>query len=615
MRQISFCFAFVVGFSLLGCGGCGSKSETPDVASASSGGANQGDDGAVEESDPDASDMDTSEPDTSDMDTSESDASYMDASDPDGTSTEDDAMSMDESSDESEMSEDERYAAEMLAMEESSDGSEGMSDEEAMATAEQLAYEAEMNAMAEGSDPESMGQLDEPYNGTEDGLGGGGVASEPEPEPLPTDYLSQAKMAFAAGSEQLAYKLLLAHLIAEPELAQQSQTYSMAGWSPASRRPRWGVLVGLGINNVGVRHDGDLHPIESDMSDPVEGGQGGGGRNGGSAYGRGRSDSSMIDEGMMDDGSESMLGAAMGGGLGDGDAMAEIRRYSGLVGSITVEQFNMAFSKGDFGKVFSSVSPSVIQSPDASKRPGRNNDSLMMDSSSEMMDESSEMMEDGSMGEPGAPGRSDGGHHGGQALGGLPMGNPRVAPGLEYLGSGHPKELLAKAKESGLDFFLQIDVSVTRSPATGTVNNDSGVRWVQVSTGRPVGRSTGKINNRTAYQAMTSRSIDPSSAVSKEVAALYGTNLDKIKLLPMPELTASQVVSRVGSLLTSSTAEPMEILAETRLYRALDLLSDEQVHFVFDLILGDDGLVLSAGPEDERVEILEPFAAKLTGTY
>ncbi|QDV69163.1 hypothetical protein Poly24_28780 [Rosistilla carotiformis] len=425
---------------------------------------------------------------------------------------------------------------------------------------------------------------------------------EPEPEPLPSDYLAQSKLAFAAGMEQRAFDLLLAHLVAEPELAASSRSYEMVGWSNATKRPTWGLRVGVGINNAAVKHSGNMHPVRSDMKEPKEEPRK---RNTGGGPGAEGPDLQAMGSG---DGMGMGMPAAV-----SGDPSGEIEQHVGLVGEIALDLFAENFSNGDFGTVFANVS---AVEPEPAKTTGRGHEAAPGEMAGEMLEAAgaSEAMEnmsaDGSEGlMAGNPAAAGGGIAGGL---GFSDGPPRVRPGLVYLGVNRPKELLEKAKQAGLDAFMQIDVSVTKNEVNGWVYNESSVRWVLVSTGRPIGRASKKINNKSVYQAMESRKLDPVEMVREDLVGAFKGGMDDLRLKPMPSLTPEMVKARVGSLIMSPPENPLEALAEVRMYASQGLLTDEQVALAFDLMMGDDGLILSNGPMEQRVELIEPSTPKLT---
>lgn len=466
-------------------------------------------------------------------------------------------------------------------------------------TPSDMAMEAEMAAMGNSSGEPMIGAEGELFLG-EGGPRSGQATAEPEPEPVPTDYLSQAKLAFAAGMEQRAHDLFLAHLVAEPELASQSQSYEMVGWSDATKRPTWGLRIGLGINTAAVKHSGDKHPVRADMKAPKEAVKGRPAAGGMAASGQ---ENMEIGSGFE---MESGMGAAMPAGA-SGSPIAEVDEYAGLVGEIALDLFSARFSEGDFSRVFATVTTTEADPAGASGKGGSRN-AMGMEGSMGM--ESSMAMEvDGGaniIDVPVAPKESA------SAPLGLVDGPPRAAPGLVYLGAARPKELLEKARQEGLDAYLQIDVSVNKNEVNGWVYNDSSVRWMLVSTGKPVGRASKKINNKSVFQAMESRKLDPADMVREDLEGVFKGGLDDLRLKPLPSLTPAMVKARIGSLIMNSAERPLEALAEIRLYAAQKLITDEQEQLAFDLIMGDDGLILCAGPMEERVRLLEPKTPKLT---
>ncbi|QDV58802.1 hypothetical protein Mal33_48270 [Rosistilla oblonga] len=484
--------------------------------------------------------------------------------------------------------------------------------------------EMEMAAsMPDSSMAESM--AGEPYLGVEGELQAGrrpgeGANSEPEPEPepLPSDYLSQAKIAFAAGMEDRAYDLLLAHLVAEPELAASSNSYEMVGWSDATKRPTWGLRLGVGINNAAVKHTGNMHPVREGMKAPKEEPRR---RNAAGGGGGGSAAPEEMGMGSMEPG----LGMGGGANKSSGGPSGEIEQHVGLVGEIAMELFAENYSNGEFGKVFASIAEVEPTETKPAAR-GMGSERIPGEMASAMSPEMLSAAEGSGMEEmmmEGMPSGQPAGQAGNPAAAaaasggladsmGLDAGPDRVRPGLIYLGVDRPKELMEKAKQAGLDAYLQIDVSVNKNEVNGWVYNESSVRWMSVATGKPIGRASKKINNKSVFQAIDSRELDPRELVRDDLTGVFKGGMEELRIKPLPSLTAEMVNARVGSLIMSPPENPLAALAEVRLYASQGLLTEDQVHLAFDLIMGDDGLILSSGSMPARVEIIEPFAPKLT---
>ncbi|MEZ6091931.1 MAG: hypothetical protein R3C05_28780 [Pirellulaceae bacterium] len=472
----------------------------------------------------------------------------------------------------------------------------------------------------------------------------------PEPEPVPTDYLYHAKLAFAAGMEERAYELLLAHLVVEPELAKASQSYDFVGFSSLARKPTWGLRLGIAVNTATVKHEGEMHPIRQNMKEPKEavaaraprGGRGASAGGGEAAGGGDMGAMPMMESGMGQAGSD------LSGPHG------EIDRYVGLVGTVALDLYEQSFKRGDFGRVFATVQAGdLMPGGSAGGQPGAGRPGAQM-ASGEMMDEAAmnavanegsgamvapgmsaagvrtategaamagvaptefDMVGAGAMNAGGAEmmaPAAPGANLNGLGFGGLGGDSNRIRPGLFYLGTGRADELLEKAQEEGLDAFLRIDVSVNKNAVNGWVYNESGVRWISTATGQSLGRPSKKLDNRAVFQAMESKDADPEQIVREELAAVFGSGMDDWKLNPFPELTPAAAMTRVGRLIKDTPENPLEALAEIRLYEAKGLLTEDQVHTAFDMIMGDRGLILAAGPADRREELLEPMVPKLT---
>ena len=421
--------------------------------------------------------------------------------------------------------------------------------------------------------------------------------------------IQAVQQAFANGEEDRALEMLFDLIIVDPEAAEQAGVFEAARLCTITRRPRWLLKIGIGLNTAAVKHSGEMHPIRSNMQSPVERSSGG-------------------------------LGNAQRGtnpvsGLG-GSNPQDIDKYSGLVGEIAGDMFAARFSQGDFGPLFKSVGGAISapasEAPRAGQRAPRQTAQQYNAAAADatMNRDDFEDMTEGAMDPsamsagPGQNANSSGTNMSGDPAGMAgsnysasrsaaasfaSVGNNRLRPGLRYIGSGRPNELMERAREEQLDAFLQIDVAVSSNARTGRVDNDSSVKWYLPSTGKAI-RTSEKLNNVKVFQAMESRGVDPGETVRSSLSAMFNDTLP-IRLRAMPPLTPEQAKVRISRLIAQPREQVKAALVEVQLYRSLGLLTDEEVLLAYDLFLGDEGLVLCAGSPQERQSKLESI--DLTG--
>ena len=562
MKHLSTCLLFPLLLGILGCGGGDSEvaskksagSPSPTEASASSDSAN--DEASADSDDSETEPDEGNEESSSEPSPQENQYYSEEETDPDAAYEEQMMQSENSYSEEEGYQNEQSYDEEMAeAMANNEDGSYESED-----------FESQMSSrMANGSGGPSP-------------FGGAFSPQAAAPEPLPQDYLSRAKRAFKDGMEAEAHNLLMAHLIAEYENA--SGTYSLAGWSGLLKKPVWALKIGIGVNNGAVKHSGDYHPVRAGMKAPID-------KDGGGAF-----------------------------SSNGGDPNQEVERFVGLAVEVTKRMFDEKFVAGDFGEIFSKEGTGVgeiEQSPTGNSRGGdfvsasnefeRLSERETETSGGEFESSSFDERDPSSNSSPEAFGMEMGdfGGGGGQGVGGLPL----FQSGLGYLGTGRAPELLEKAKAAGLDAYLQFDVSIKQNPKNKAVYNDCSLRLMSVATGKPIGRSSGKIKNIEIYQAMQSRDINPMSRVSEALSGVFNSAFNQLRLDPLPQLTEQQVRSRVGSFIVNPPKNPLDALAEIRLYQSKGLISEDEVFLAFDLLLGDEGLVLAAGPLEMQQELID----------
>jgi hypothetical protein len=92
-----------------------------------------------------------------------------------------------------------------------------------------------------------------------------------------------------------------------------------------------------------------------------------------------------------------------------------------------------------------------------------------------------------------------------------------------------------------------------------------------------------------------------------EVLDSFFTYVDaNVKVEPLPNLTAENIVGRARMLLSESQDKPLASLAELLYYYKQDLITSEQLAAVYGKLIGaEDGPQLATGTPEERKAILE----------
>ncbi len=476
---------------------------------------------------------------------------------------------------------------------------------------------------------------------------------------FPKDYGTQSELAFQQGYEELAYKLMLAHLAFEPELADEA--YGQVKSSRALRRPAWHLRWGMAIAlRTDEGFDGEIDPITSETRGTPGGGAGSSG--GSTALGM-----PGIPPGYPGAGNS----APTGGGIGAGDDVQDIPKVLGLFAEVTGEMFDQRFGNGDYGQVFASLARPV----QPAARPGGNAGGAMAGGGAAMGPAGfspAGMSSGGPGGEagvdsgpgagaagmssgpggmsgigagypgmgpaagggqaggmpPGYPGMPEGypgmegsgmpgGMNQGRPRGGnalselnaLPKKHPQWRPGMVYLGQLSYLDAVSRAKDSGLDFLLLFDVKVTERREE--VENTTRVRVINVANPDKVMGGSKKLSNTEVKNRNSSGKAEPRDMVVAVLKPLFDAIDREVKLAPFPRLGADQARARIGQLLSSNVSE-VRLLAEVQLYRHLGLLSDEDVLVASELVLGDDGLRLIAGSDAVQRQAANDVQRRLT---
>ncbi|MEM9587932.1 MAG: hypothetical protein AAGA03_11690 [Planctomycetota bacterium] len=416
----------------------------------------------------------------------------------------------------------------------------------------------------------------------------------------------KAKASYQAGNLPVAMNLYFAHMALDPDKA--GELLSAAKYSRSLRRPVWHVNFGLSLMVRGSAEGNDLHPILASSSTTgtsssrFRGMRGGGGGEygdeGGGEYGDGGGEYGDEGGGYGDGGGEYGMedeegGGEYGGGYGDEgpagrsrstrvpdekpakpktmlseEAAERVAEVLGLVADTVREDVARRRSAGDLGGAFTSMKAPAPKPP--ANRGGFRSPATA----------------------PAAPTTVD-----------FDPGDTDLAmwaPGIIYLGEDSSTNTLVAAKKAGLDWLLHFDVGA--SPfGEDFVQNKSRCRLIHVASGRSVVVSKPCDNVEVERRARAGNPIDPAKYIKRQIANLSEMMDKYVDATPMPSLTREQALKRVASLFSGSQNDLMRSLAEVRMYQRQGLLTDADVEDAFQLIAGDDGLVLLYGSQEDKV--------------
>lgn len=416
-----------------------------------------------------------------------------------------------------------------------------------------------------------------------------------KPEKIPS-FRELANSTFTAGQEAMALNYLYAHMITEYERA--GNVFEDVMFSPTLRSPVWQIRWGVSFH---VRGDSDdPFPIVTGMDSPIPerpaGGMGMAGRMGGRWAG-GQSNGGG-------DGMDSGSGAGSGGERTTdfgGGVLGRFHQNLGLVAELIGSHFESQFSAGHFGHGFRNV---VAEPEDESELPDQFNglNAEQFAGAMEMAEGMDELEIDprrrpnamalpAGMAEEATAGDPAGGA-------GLPAAmDARLRPGLPFVGEMPLQDALDKAKEDGLDYLLHVEVSIQSK------KNRSFVRVISVSDQKTIVASK-KLDNVEAYRAAKAERMDERAYVDEILGDMFAIVEERLKTVPLPNLSPDVAKRRIGTLLESRYAFNLAAMAEVRLYQYQDLLTEEEAADALYLFAGKEGLsYVYALPETRREAI------------
>ncbi len=461
----------------------------------------------------------------------------------------------------------------------------------------------------------------------------------------------ESELAFLAGNLPAAIQLYLGHMVAEYDNA--SEALESVRYSRALLRPVWHSRFGVSMMVRGDDTVEDFNPIEVGFatgrtrvaSRGMRGRRGGGGAGGEIDYGEEMDyDEGFVgEEPMMEDYSEGEgfpggrpPGSNRGGApeapqveikMLDDDARERLTNVLGLVAKKVEEEFGSRYRAGQFGLALRDVSETpVATGQPAPGQPGAAQPGAAQPGAARGpgFGQGPEFGQGRAFGQgqrrfaPGTAPRG-GGAFGNRRGGPAPLSplarqrretmesyadpeRPMWTPGVLFLGEGPSQETVKTAQQEGLDLLIHFDVAI-KTVREDDVENLSRCRVVHVATGKTIGVSKA-FDGPEAERLVDFERTSEAEYVTEKLQNLLDIVDDKLAVTEMPKLSPEVAKRRVASLLTKSGDPPLRRLAEIRVYQSQGLIADEDVESAFQIIAGDDGLVLLYGPRDERIEIV-----------
>ena len=414
--------------------------------------------------------------------------------------------------------------------------------------------------------------------------------------------IADAEAAYRNGNYPLALELYFAHMVTEYEQARVSlQTIK---YSSLLRRPVWHVRWGVSYAVRGATDVEDPQPIQEGKT-PVNRMAAGGNQQGppgsGAIPGYGEEPAMDMEMDMEDDSMEQQMASMPG--YGDAPSPASARqtrsqpkremlsseaqqtfdKYLGLVATIVAEEFDRRYRQGDFGTALATVTVPEPVDPRARRAPAAANDepivaiAPMSQAGMDALDESAEP-------------------------------RPLWKPGILYYGEGDSKDITKMAKADGIDILLHFDVYL-KPVRNEYVQNVSRCRLIRVTDGKSLVVSKGIDSVEAMAMARTGRGSER-DYVMGQLESLLAIIDRYIVTTDLPKLTPEMAKRRVGSLLSGADAKSLRTLAEIRLYQMQQLLSAKEVATAFDIIGGEDALLMLYGPQSEKLAMARKWAVQ-----
>ncbi|WP_218933453.1 hypothetical protein [Rubripirellula lacrimiformis] len=418
----------------------------------------------------------------------------------------------------------------------------------------------------------------------------------------------ESDMAFAAGYQGMAVELMCGHMVTEYEEA--GLALSTVKFSPALRRPVWNVRWAVSIAVRGTEDVPDASPIRAGTTKP--------GRRLASSGGYDDMSGGYSGEDMsMEMGMEEMGGGYSGedmesmsgmGGMGrrpnakpaaptyaernmlSDEAESMMDSNLGLVAEVVAEEFGKRFKAGDYGPLFTGLTPPEKIDPRAPRRPPppRQEGDAAVDAAPL----------------PTMSAKLD------AALTEAPRPPGMWRPGITYLGQGASNEMLPVAQSEGIDFLFHFDV-LLKPGRNNATQNVSRCRLFNVATGKQLALTKSMDSLEAAQKISTGSFADERAYVMDQLGSLLGIMDRDTKVVPMPQgLSPESVRRRISLVIGGPKARTLQTLAEIRLYQSLNLLTLDEVEMAFHIVGGSEGLLFLHGPREERLAMARTWAVR-----
>jgi hypothetical protein len=278
----------------------------------------------------------------------------------------------------------------------------------------------------------------------------------------------------------------------------------------------------------------------------------------------------------------------MGAGRGSQGTDPVLQAFTGELGRKVVEQLKLRLDRGDFGEVLekAAAQPAGGAAPYGG---------AAYSGSGGYMDE-------------GYGGATSGYGSTPQDARGRDKALRSMAPGLTVLPVGSTKELMAAAKQAGLDALVVFRVQVSIRPRTTHVFNDTDIYLYDVAKGVELHRTRRPLKN---VEIQVQRASGEEDGVDKTLIELFQKIDHTWKVGPLPELAPERVLDRIRGLLSEKTPEKLlPVLAEIRMYHTRGMLQDDHLLIACKHLLGDEiGTQLASGSEEEKKQIVQSWLA------
>ncbi len=185
---------------------------------------------------------------------------------------------------------------------------------------------------------------------------------------------------------------------------------------------------------------------------------------------------------------------------------------------------------------------------------------------------------------------------------------PLWKPGILFYGEGDSKDITKMAKADGIDILLHFDVYL-KPVRNEYVQNVSRCRLIRVTDGKSLIVSKGIDSVEAMAMARTGRGSER-DYVMGQLESLLAIVDRYIVTTDLPKLSPEMAKRRVGSLLSGADAKSLRTLAEIRLYQMQQLLSAKEVATAFDIIGGEEALLMLYGPQSEKLTMARKWAVQ-----